>query len=57
MPTRFYKEWEHTAEALEVHQPSSRSLLFKQDLIFSLWKDSIDHAKKVYKVRKHQTLI
>ena len=36
---------------------SSRTLLFKQDLIFSLWKDFIDHANKVYKVRKHQTLI
>jgi len=53
-PTRFYKKREHTAEGFEVYRvvllcPSSRSLLFKQDLIFPSWKDLLDHANKVYK--------
>ena len=61
MSTRFYKEREHTAEALEVYHVGSSTTFFP---IFVLptkiksffVKDLIDQAYKVYKVRNHQTL-
>ena len=59
--TRFYNKREHTAEALEVHHAGSLLFFFSifvpQTKIKSFFvKDLIDHAKKVYKVRKLQTL-
>ena len=61
MPTRFYKEREHTAEALEVHRAGSSPFFFSifvpQTKIKSFFvKDFIDQSNKVYKVRKLQTL-
>ena len=58
MPTRFYKEREHTTKALEVHRAGSSTTFF---LIFVLpkkikslfVKDLIDQANKVYKVKKY----
>ena len=61
MSTRFYKEREHIAEALEVHRAGSSPFFFPifvpQTKIKSLFvKDLINQAYKVYKVRKLQTL-
>ena len=58
MPTRFYKEREHTVEALEVHRARSSTFFFPifvpPTKIKSFFvNDLIDQA---YKVRKLQTL-
>ena len=60
-PTRFYKEREHTAEALEIYR--ARSSLFFFPIFVSptkiksfFVKDLIEQTNKVYKVRKQQTL-
>ena len=58
----FYKKWEHTTEGLTVDRDSSSSPFF---LIFILptkitsffMKDILDHAYKVYRDIKYQTLV
>ena len=61
MLTRFYKEREHIAEALEDYRAGSSPFFFPVFVpltkIKSFFvKDLIDQANKVYKVRKLQTL-
>ena len=59
MPTRFYKEREHTVEGLKVHRDSSSSIFFKVFAFLarshlSLVERLIDHANKIYKGKKYK---